>query len=772
LVIVYIGKLIYSTKPCKLLIITNNISTIINYIIYYKPELKHMNLLKKRILVILLVMIVSVLMVSAQNNTIEQNSSSHVKIYFETKNVTHIVAQDIAAKSELIPYGIKNSEELKIPSQVTKYDVVTFDSKLLNEQLKSGKRITISIGETNYLVELSRMNFEDIDDGIDSYYGILPGMKNSEILFTTSEKVLIGRITLENETYWIIPVEPRYRIEISPTPLHIVYNSKDVTNTEFTIDNGTVEKNPGIPPVNPVEDLSAINQIRSSNLLQTPPSQTVTVDILVVTDTEFWNNTAWMSVAQSIIAEANLRLSTSDIKVMLRPLYDDSRRSQFSSNPMKTTDPLGLLKIVYPPSDLDLYQSDIALYLGGNNADGGDQGSSFGFNLNNPDFCRYSWVQMVQDDIFYTGTLHGQQVVSIHEIGHLFEARHNNDSGSPTYARAYTWGWPLDKKTVMWYDYSETASLTNFSSNDQSFQGHLLGDNNHDNSRRISETRDIVANYAEGILIGKSKIGIFRNGNWKLDYQNDGLWDISYNFGSTGDIPVIVDWNGDGISDTAYFRPSNGNWYVSGYPVIHFGMNGDKPVVGDWNGDGINDIGVFRPSTGNWALDLNRDGNAESSFHFGTTGDIPVVGDWDENWHCDIGVFRPSTGNWALDTNKDGSVEFAFHFGTTGDIPVVGDWNGDGSSDAGVFRPSVGNWYMNYDKTGAVNKTFHFGITGDIPIVGNWDNMDVSTTSDVGVFRNSSGYWYRDYSDNGIVYATSPNPLGTTGDTPIIGKWI
>ncbi len=496
-----------------------------------------MNLLKKSILVILFVMIVSVLMVSAQNSTIELNSSSHVKIYLETKIVTQIVAQDITAKSELIPYGIKNSEELKIPSQVTKYDVVMFDSKLLNEQLKSGKGITISIGETNYLVELSRMNFEDIDDGIDSYHGILPGMKNSEILFTTSEKVLIGRITLENETYWIIPVEPRYRIEISPTPLHIIYNSKDVTNTEFTIDNGTVEKNPGIPPVNPVEDLSAINQIRSSNLLQTPPSQTVTVDILVVTDTEFWNNTAWMPVAQSIIAEANLRLSTNDIKVMLRPLYDDSRRSQFSSNPMKTTDPLGLLKIVYPTSDLDLYQSDIALYLGGNdipwpNENWEAQGLSWGFNLNRPDLCRYSWVQMVQDLPNYEATLHGQQVTSIHEIGHLFEARHDDDSGSPTYARAYTWGWPVDKKTVMWHDYGgEYASLTYFSSNDQSYQGHLLGDTNHDNSRRISETRDIVANYAEGILNGKSKIGIFRDGNWKLDYHNDGLPDVIYNFG-------------------------------------------------------------------------------------------------------------------------------------------------------------------------------------------------------------------------------------------------
>jgi len=708
-------------------------------------------------------------------------------IHFDEKNVTHFVAQDITSKEQLISYGINNSEELKIPSSINKYDVITVDSKLLNEQLKSGKGITISLGGKDYPAEISRMNFENIDDGIDSYHGTLPGIKNSDILFTTGEKVLIGRITLDDGIYWIIPVESGEKMEISEAPLHIIYNSRDVTSSKFRIDNGIVGKYPDIPPVNPEDNLPVKSQKTSLNLLQTPLSQTVTVNILVVTDSIYWNNDAWHSEAESIIAEANLKLSVSDINVHLNPIYDDSRRGQLSSSPDKTIDPLAAFTNVYPPDLLDSYGADIGLYLGGYDLTYGEysgaQGLSLGFNLNNPIYCRYSWAQMVPDNLGYWATLHGKQVISIHEIGHQFDAGHDDATYSPSYARASTYGLPpQDKKSVLWHDFSETASLTDFSSNEDWTWAILyfppglayipLGDNNHDNARRISETRDIVSKYAEGILNGKSMIGIFRDGNWKLDNNNDGIPDQIYTFGTTGDIPVIIDWNGDGISETACFRPSNGNWYVAGYPIIHFGKSGDIPVVGDWNGDGTYDIGVFRPSVGDWYLDINRDGTVDYGFHFGKSGDIPVVGDWNADWHCDIGVFRPSIGTWYLDTTKTGVVFRAFQFGRSGDIPVVGDWNGEGSSDAGVFRPSAHSWYLNFNKNTIVDKAIQFGTTGDIPIVGNWDNVDISATSDIGVFRPSTGYWYRDYSDNGIVYASSPYQMGTIGDTPIVGKWI
>ena len=80
------------------------------------------------------------------------------------------------------------------------------------------------------------------------------------------------------------------------------------------------------------------------------------------------------------------------------------------------------------------------------------------------------------------------------------------------------------------------------------------------------------------------------------------------------------------------FRPSNGNWYLD-YDknsfvdkTFHFGSAGDIPVIGDWDGDGVSDAGIFRPSNGNWYLDTTKTGVVNLSFHFGTAGDSPIGG--------------------------------------------------------------------------------------------------------------------------------------------------
>jgi hypothetical protein len=271
------------------------------------------------------------------------------------------------------------------------------------------------------------------------------------------------------------------------------------------------------------------------------------------------------------------------------------------------------------------------------------------------------------------------------------------------------------------------------------------------------------------------ELGIYYNGMWYLDTNRQWVFsgeETSFLFGTTGDIPVVGDWNNDGTSDAGVFRPSNGYWYLDynfdgvSDKSFRFGQNGDVPMVGDWNNDGTTDIGVFRPSTGTWYLDYNFDGVSDKSFRFGLRGDVPMVGDWNNDGTSDIGVFRPSTGTWYLDYNTDGRSDKSFRFGLRGDVPMVGDWNGDGTTDIGVFRPSTGTWYLDYNFNGVSDKSFRFGLRGDVPIVGDWIG---DGTTDIGVFRPSTGTWYLETTKTGGVDWTLQ--FGGPGWTPVIGNW-
>jgi hypothetical protein len=148
---------------------------------------------------------------------------------------------------------------------------------------------------------------------------------------------------------------------------------------------------------------------------------------------------------------------------------------------------------------------------------------------------------------------------------------------------------------------------------------------------------------------GFTEIGVFRpsTGWWYLDFNGDNEWsgcavDKCIFFGTANDKPVTGDWNNSGYSKIGVFRPSTGMWFldVNGNGqwdgcgtdrCINFGTSGDLPVTGDWNGDGIYEVGTFRPTTGYWYLDLNGNGQwdgcgVDGCYYFGTAADLPVVG--------------------------------------------------------------------------------------------------------------------------------------------------
>ena len=92
----------------------------------------------------------------------------------------------------------------------------------------------------------------------------------------------------------------------------------------------------------------------------------------------------------------------------------------------------------------------------------------------------------------------------------------------------------------------------------------------------------------------QSRIGVFRpnTGEWFLDDNGNGQWD-------TGDIHISS-----------------------------FGKSGDLPVVGNWSGNGVSNIGTFTPATGMWQLDTNGDGVLDCAVDtcagpFGQSGRLP-----------------------------------------------------------------------------------------------------------------------------------------------------
>jgi hypothetical protein len=224
---------------------------------------------------------------------------------------------------------------------------------------------------------------------------------------------------------------------------------------------------------------------------------------------------------------------------------------------------------------------------------------------------------------------------------------------------------------------------------------------------------------------GKTDFSIFRpsGGEWWIVKSSDSTtYAMQFGVGcppagTNCDQIAQADFDGDGKTDAAVFRPTNGTWYIlpssgGSYYGVPYGLSTDIPAPADYDGDGKADIGVWRGSTATF-YSLNSSNGATSIAQIGQADSEAVSGDYDGDGRADYAI--RSGNNWVIKRSSDGILDsVAWQDGA--DKAVQNDYDGDGKVDIATWNIGSGVWTIRQSANPLPPRIVQWGMVGDIPV--------------------------------------------------------